>query len=543
MRRCCSVLVLVATCAVLLGDVTSASAEATVTIIPRPSEITIGRGDFLIDPSTVIVAAGPACEEAATLADSLQPALGRRLNVLKAAEPGVHAIRLVLERQAADLGAEGYRLDVTPNTVEIRAAEPAGLFYGGQTLRQLLPPAVYKHSAQRNAAWSVPCVRITDRPRFAWRGLLLDPARHFMPKEYVKKLIDVMAAHKFNSLQLHLTDDQGWRVEIKNYPRLTEVGAWRSETLIGHYSSKPWRFDGKRHGGFYSQADVRELVEFARRRHVNLVPEIEMPGHAGAALVAYPELSCFPDRPRQVWGRWGINPDIFNPSDRTVAFLQDVLREVMAMFPSKFIHVGGDEAIKDYWKESAEVQRRIRQLGLKNEEELQGWFIRQMDRFLADHGRRLIGWDEILQGGLAPGATVMSWRGVKGGIEAAEAGHDVVMAANQLTYFDYYQGPKDKEPLAIGGMLPLEKVYGFEPIPAELNPARQRHILGAQGQLWTEYIPTPQMADYMMWPRAVALAEVVWSSPGAKDYGDFMKRLRAHLARLDALEVHYRPLD
>ena len=543
MCRCCSFLALVAVCAVLLGSLTSAWAETTVTIVPRPSEMALGQGKFLIDRATVIVAGGPAREEGVTLADALQPALGYRLNVVQMPESGKRRIRLTLERQPSELGAEGYRLDITPNAVEIRAAEPAGLFYGGQTLRQLLPAVVYKSVLQKGVSWEVPCVRVTDRPRFAWRGLLLDPARHFMPKEYVKKLIDVMAAHKFNSLQLHLTDDQGWRVEIKKYPRLTEVGAWRSETLIGHYGSKPWRFDGQRHGGFYSQADIRELVEFARRRHVNLVPEIEMPGHAGAALVAYPELSCFPDRPRQVWGRWGINPDIFNPSDRTVAFLQDVLREVMAMFPSKFIHVGGDEAIKDYWKESAEVQQRIRQLGLKNEEELQGWFIRQMDRFLAQQGRRLIGWDEILQGGLAPGATVMSWRGVKGGIQAAEAGHDVVMAANQLTYFDYYQGPKEKEPLAIGGMLPLEKVYGFEPIPSQLSPARQRHILGAQGQLWTEYIPTPQKADYMMWPRAAALAEVVWSRPNAKDYGDFMKRLRAHLARLDALEVHYRPLD
>lgn len=543
MRRCRRVLALVAVCALWLQCPTPAGAQQAVTIIPRPSEMSLAQGKFVIDRATLIVAAEAAREEAATLADSLQPALGYRLNVAQRPEAGKRRIRLTLEKQPSELGAEGYRLEVTPNAVEIRAAQPAGLFYGGQTLRQLLPAAVYKSGAQQGVTWALPCVRITDRPRFAWRGLLLDPARHFMPKEYVKKLIDVMAAHKFNSLQLHLTDDQGWRVEIKKYPRLTEVGAWRSETLIGHYSSKPWRFDGKRHGGFYSQADIRELVEFARRRHVNLVPEIEMPGHAGAALVAYPELSCFPDRPRQVWGRWGINPDIFNPSDRTVAFLQDVLREVLDLFPSKFIHVGGDEAIKTFWKESAEVQQRIRQLGLKNEEELQGWFIRQMDRFLADHGRRLIGWDEILQGGLAPGATVMSWRGVEGGIQAAEAGHDVVMAANQLTYFDYYQGPKEREPLAIGGLLPLEKVYGFEPIPAKLSPERQRHILGAQGQLWTECIPTPRAADYMMWPRAVALAEVVWSRPEARHYGEFLKRLRLHLARLDALNVHYRPLD
>ncbi len=543
MRHWYSLTAVAAGFAMLLGGSPSSRGEETPTIIPRPSEMVLGRGVFVIDQSTVIVATGKAVDEAASLAECLQPALGRRLKVVQAPERGSRPIRLVLDGQTSDLGAEGYRLEVTPHEVVMRAAEPAGLFYAVQTLRQLLPPAVYQANPQPGVRWSAPCVRITDRPRFAWRGLLLDPARHFMPKEYVKKLIAVMAAHKLNSLQLHLTDDQGWRVEIKKYPRLTEVGAWRSETLVGHYRDKPWRFDGRRHGGFYSQAEIRELVQFARRRHVNLLPEIEMPGHAGAALVAYPELSCFPDRPRQVWGRWGINADIFNPSDRTIAFLQDVLREVMELFPSPFIHVGGDEAIKDYWKQSAEVQQRIRQLGLKSEEELQGWFIRQMDRFLAEHGRRLIGWDEILQGGLAPGATVMSWRGTQGGVEAAQAGHDVVMAANQSTYFDYYQGPKDKEPLAIGGLLPLEKVYGFEPIPPDLDAAQRRHILGAQGQLWTEYIATPRQADYMLWPRAAALAEVVWSGSAARDFGDFLKRLQAHRARLEALDVHYRPLD
>jgi hexosaminidase len=517
-----------AACVVAMAACESAQGQTTVALIPRPTQLTLGQGVFPIDQATVIVAAGKAAEEAATLAECLQPALGRGLKVVASAASETHAIRLLLDEQSPDLGPEGYRLEVVPGGIVIRAREPAGLFYAGQTLRQLLP--------------TVPCLRIVDRPRFAWRGLLLDPARHFMPKEYVKRLIAVMAAHKLNVLQLHLTDDQGWRVEIKKYPKLTEVGAWRSETLVGHYRDKPWRFDGQRHGGFYSQADVRELVQFAQRHHVSLLPEIEMPGHAGAALVAYPELSCFPDRPRQVWGRWGINPDIFNPSDRTIAFLQDVLREVMDLFPSPFIHVGGDEAIKDYWKESGAVQQRIRQLGLKNEEELQGWFIRQMDRFLAEHRRRLIGWDEILQGGLAPGATVMSWRGTKGGIEAAQSGHDVVMAANQFTYFDYYQGPKDKEPLAIGGLLPLEKVYGFDPLPPGLDPARRRHILGAQGQLWTEYVATPRQADYMLWPRAAALAEVVWSGP-EKDFADFLKRLRPHLARLAALGVGYRPLD
>ena len=514
--------------------------EAAAGLIPRPAKVVWASGTFTLDAATRIVAAGAARGEAQTLAEQLASVLGKRPEIVSSADAAVH---LQLDAGRTDLGAEGYTLDVTPQRVEIRAAAGVGLFYGCQTLRQLLPATAWQAKPEGSARWAIPCTSISDGPRFAWRGLLLDPARHFMPLEYVKKLIDVMALHKLNTLQLHLTDDQGWRVEIKKYPRLTSVGAWRSETLVGHYREKPWRFDGQRHGGFYSQEELRQLVAFAQRRHVTIVPEIEMPGHAGAALAAYPELSCFPDQPRQVYTRWGINPDIFNPSDRTVAFLQDVLDEVMAVFPSKFIHIGGDEAIKDYWKKCPAVQERIRRLGLKNEEELQGWFVRQMDGFLTRRGRRLIGWDEILQGGLAPGAAVMSWRGVKGGIAAAAAGHDVVMAPSAHTYLDYYQGPPDREPLAIGGLLPLEKVHAFEPTPSELPPGQQKHILGASAQVWTEYIPTPQRADYMIWPRAAAFAEVVWSPAAGRDYADFLRRVTTACQRLDGLGVAYRPLD
>ena len=508
-------------------------------LVPRPVQMSRAEGQFMLDAATVIVGSGLAAEEAKALAEQLSSALGRRPSVRDASDASEGAIHLVIEPGAAD---EGYRLVITPRRIEIRAATAAGLFYGGQTLRQLLPPAACQPQANRSARWSIPCVSITDSPRFAWRGLVLDPARHFMPPDYLKKLVEVMALHKLNVLQLHLTDDQGWRVEIKKYPRLTSVGAWRAETLVGHYRDKPRRFDGKKHGGYYSQDDLRELVAFAQRRHVTIVPEIEMPGHAGAALAAYPELSCFPQEPHQVLTRWGISPDIFNPNDRTIAFLKDVLDEVIGIFPSKFIHIGGDEAIKDYWKKCPEVQERIRRLGLKNEEELQAWFTGQIDQFLAQRGRRLIGWDEILQGGLAPGATVMSWRGVKGGIAAAKAGHDVVMAPTDYTYLDFYQGPPAKEPLAIGGLLPLEKVYAFEPIPTDLSPAQHRHVLGASGQVWTEYISTPKQADYMTWPRAAALAEVVWSPAAGKDYADFLGRLQIDCKRLDALGVGYRPL-
>jgi hexosaminidase len=520
----------------------SKAAGADFAIVPCPAKMETGDGQFVIDATTTILANGSAVEEAEKLADYLAAPLGRRIEIVSTLKGNERPINLLIEQKPGELGQEGYSLDVTPQRITLRAARPAGLFYGIQTLRQLLPPTVYKSSPAEIRQFPVPCVLITDSPRFAWRGLMLDTVRHFMPKDEIKKLIAAMAVHKLNSLQLHLTDDQGWRIEIKKYPKLTEVGAWRNETIVGRGKEKPPRFDGQRHGGFYTQDDLRELVAFARRHHINIVPEIEMPGHAAAALAAYPELSCFPDRPHEVWTRWGINPDIFNPDDRTIAFLQDVLVEVMDIFPSQFIHIGGDEAVKDYWKQCPLVQQRIRDLGLADEEQLQNWFIRQMDVFLTQHGRRLIGWDEILQTGLSQEATIMNWHGAAIAKKAAEAGHDVVMAPMSHTYFDYYQGPPDKEPLAIGGNLPLEKVYSFEPIPSGLTPEQAKHILGAQGQVWTEYIPTPRQAEYMIWPRAAALAEVAWSPAKAKDYADFLRRLSVHLKRLDAMQVSYRPL-
>jgi hexosaminidase len=354
-----------------------------------------------------------------------------------------------------------------------------------------------------------------------------------------------MALHKYNSLQIHLTDDQGWRIEIKKYPRLTQIGACRNETLVGHLRDNPRRYDGKRHGGFYSHEDVREIVRYAAARHIRIVPEIEMPGHARAAISSYPYLGVFPEKQKDLkpWTHWGVSRDIFAPRPRTINFLQDVLLEVMELFPSKYIHIGGDEAIKDQWQASEEVQALIREKGLKDEADLQGWFIKQMDTFLTEHDRRLVGWDEILLGGLAPGATVMSWRGAQGGITAANTGHDVVMASTSHTYFDYYQGAREKEPLAIGGNLPLSKVYSFEPIPDAVAPEKKRHILGVQGQLWGEYISTARHREYMAYPRAVALSEVAWSQKASKDYDDFLSRLKIHLARLEAMGVNYRKLD
>jgi hexosaminidase len=359
----------------------------------------------------------------------------------------------------------------------------------------------------------------------------------------VKKYIDLLALHKMNSFHWHLTDDQGWRLEIKKYPRLTEVGAWRTETLVG----KPQRdsaanvYDKKRHGGFYSQDDAREIVAYARERFVRVVPEIEMPGHSQATIAAYPYLGNFGDTV-PVWTMWGVTPHILNPSDTTIAFMKDVLTEVMAIFPSEFIHIGGDEAPKTEWKASPRAQARMKALGLANENELQSWFTTQMDAFLTSHGRRLVGWDEILEGGLAPNAVVMSWRGIAGGLTAARAGHDVVMTPGNYTYFDHYQSlNKDAEPLAIGGFLPLDSVYAYEPVPAELEARFAAHILGAQAQVWTEYIEGPKHVEYMAFPRMSALAEVLWTPRAQRDFADFTARLPRQLQRFNALDVNYRP--
>ncbi|HEY0592135.1 MAG TPA: family 20 glycosylhydrolase, partial [Thermoanaerobaculia bacterium] len=350
---------------------------------------------------------------------------------------------------------------------------------------------------------------------------------------------DNLAMHKLNTFHWHLTDDQGWRIQIRKYPRLTEVGAWRKETRLGH-ERKNLGFDKKPHGGFYTQDEIREVVEYARQRHITVVPEIEMPGHAQAAIAAYPELGVTGQQ-LEVWPRFGINANIFNPNEKTILFLQDVLTEVLELFPSTFIHVGGDEAIKDQWKASPEVQARIKELGLKDEHEMQSYVIRRMDAFLAERGRRLIGWDEILEGGLAPGATVMSWRGVQGGITAAKAGHDVVMSPTTHAYLDYAQSQEPGELPNIGGDLPLEKVYSFDPVPAGFTPEEARHVLGGQANVWTEYMPSPGHVEYMVFPRLAALAEVVWTPVERKNWFDFLARVSAHEQRLAKKGVVYRP--
>jgi hexosaminidase len=526
-----------------------------VAIIPRPASVSLGQGTFLLTARTAVWTDREDSAVARRFAQDIAPATGFDLRVRVGAPTSGNRIVFVRAARDTGLGSEGYRLSATPSVITITCAAPAGAYYATQSLRQLLPPEIFRDAPIAGVKWTIPAVTIVDRPRFAWRGMHLDVSRHFMPKEFVKKYIDLLALHKMNSFHWHLTDDQGWRIEIEKYPRLTSVGAWRSQTLVGkaQRDSTLDVYDHKPHGGFYTQDDVREIIEYAHERFVRIVPEIEMPGHSQAAIAAYPGLGNFGDTvPPPVWTRWGVTPHILNPSDTTIAFMQDVLTEVMALFPGEFIHIGGDEAIKPEWKASPRAQEKIKALGIspddpanprdfRAENELQSWFTTQMDHFLTAHGRRLVGWDEILEGGLAPNAVVMSWRGTAGGLAAARAGHDVIMTPGDYTYFDHYQSRSTAtEPLAIGGFLPLDSVYAYEPVPAELETEFAPHILGAQGQVWTEYIEGPKNVEYMAFPREAALAEVLWTPKARRDFTDFSARLPPEVARLQALDVNYR---
>jgi hexosaminidase len=483
-----------------------------------------------------------ARDGAELLAEYLRPATGFAFPVSECADTATIYLEAtgVAVPDEAGFVDESYRLTVDASGVRLRADTAAGLARGIQCLRQLLPVAILSGEVQ-DEEWMIPEVEIEDRPRFRWRGQHLDVARHFFSVEDVCRFIDLLALHRLNICHLHLTEDQGWRIEIKRYPRLTEVGSRRDCTLIGHERDRPRRYDHTPYGGFYSQDEIRRIVAFAARRHITIVPEIDMPGHMLAAITAYPELGNFKCETR-VRCHWGISQTVLNLEESTVEFMKHVLDEVMELFPGRFIHVGGDEAPKVEWSESARAQKRMAELGLKSENELQSWFIRQMDAHVGAAGRRLIGWDEILEGGLAEGAAVMSWRGEKGGLEAAAQNHDVVMAPNQWVYFDHYQAePVKEEPLAIGGMTPTERVYAYEPIPDTMPEQQRQHVLGSQGQLWTEYIPTMSHLEYMGFPRICALAEVLWLDPEKKNYTEFLDRLRGHRERLGALRVNAHP--
>ncbi|MDT0546897.1 MULTISPECIES: beta-N-acetylhexosaminidase [Streptomyces] len=466
------------------------------------------------------------------------------------------------------LGPEGYRIAVDGHAIRVDGGGPAGVFWAAQTLRQLLGPDAFRRAPiAARAEWTVPCGVIEDAPRFGWRGLMLDVARHFMPKGDLLAYLDLMAAHKLNVLHLHLTDDQGWRLEIRRYPRLTEVGSWRERTKFGHRDSPLW--DERPHGGHYTQDDIREIVAYAAERHITVVPEIDIPGHSQAAIAAYPELGnadAVDTASLGVWTTWGVNPNVLSPADTTLRFYENVLEEVLELFPGTFVHIGGDECPKEQWRASPAAQARIRELGLADEDELQSWFVGHFGHWLAERGRRLIGWDEILEGtaleadppegvtaatkeavgatGLAEGAVVSSWRGYAGGIAAARAGHDVVMCPKQQVYFDYRQAPGDDEPVPIGYVRTLEDVYRFEPVPPELTGAEAERVLGAQANVWTEVLEDRRRVDYQTFPRLAAFAEAVWSPlppPLERDFAGFQARMTAHYARLDALGVDYRP--
>jgi hexosaminidase len=547
--------------AVLLATLTFLSLGAQE-IIPAPVRLEHRAGQFTLGAATRLVAAGEAAPIAERLAAGLRPATGLALPV--SGKAGKDTITFVLDPMLP-LGGEGYRLETGPDHVVIRAAKAAGLFYGAQTLRQMLPSASLRQAKVEGVAWTLPAAAIEDGPRFSWRGSHVDCCRHFMPMAALKKHLDTMALHKLNVFHWHLTDDQGWRLEIKKYPRLTQEGAWRKETVIGYTQNdgRPdlQRYDNTPHGGFYTQDDVREIVRYAADRFITVVPEIEMPGHAQAALAAYPELGNFPETKHEVLPYWGVSEAIFGVDDRTLTFLKDVLDEVLTLFPSTYIHVGGDESPKAEWSRSPRALARMKELGLvpatatladlaithdaRGEEivppalhKLQAWFTTQFDAYLTAKGRRLIGWDEILEGGLAPGSTVMSWRGEAGGIAAAKAGHDVVMTPENICYLDHLQS-RGPEPLALGdAVIDLAKVYGYEPVPPGLTEAEAKHVLGSQGNLWTEYIDTPQHLEYMAWPRLSALSEVFWSPKGARNLQDFNKRLKADQERLKVLGVN-----
>ncbi|MGY4901395.1 beta-N-acetylhexosaminidase [Streptomyces sp. 900116325] len=515
-------------------------------LIPAPVSVgDQGRCGFLMDRATTITGQDGTESTERWLRSTLGAAFGLSL------PPGAESKdNTILLRIDPALEPEGYRLATgTGQSVVITGGSPAGVFWGAQTLRQLLGPEAFRRAPVSDGVPArVPFADIADRPRFSWRGMMLDVSRHFLPKDDVLRYLDLLAAHKLNVFHFHLTDDQGWRVEIKRYPKLTEVGSWRSRTKHGHRASELW--DETPYGGHYTQDDIREIVAYAAERHIRVVPEIDIPGHSQAAISAYPELGntdVIDTTALSVWDTWGVSPNVLAPTDNTLRFFEGVFEELLDLFPaatSPFIHIGGDECLKDQWKESPTAQARIRELGLADEDELQSWFIRHFDRWLTARGRRLIGWDEILEGGLPDGAAVSSWRGYAGGVAAAEAGHDVVMCPEQQVYLDHRQDGGPDEPMPIGYVRTLEDVFRFDPVPPGLTEEAAGHILGTQANVWTEVMQNRSRVDYQVFPRLVAFAEVAWSAlpaPADRDFADFERRMTAHYARLDALGVEYRP--
>lgn len=509
-------------------------------IIPKPNEMTMSNGRFLIESNTKIITDKVLEGEAHYLAEILAKGADLQLDII-AKGPNEGNIKMTLDKTIE--GDEAYKLEVSHDGISISGKTATGVFYGIQSLRQLMPVSI-ETGIEDLKGLTVPAVKIYDYPRYGYRGMHLDVGRHFFGIEEVKKYLDLIAMHKMNTFHWHLTEDQGWRIEIKKYPKLTEVGAFRKGTAIGLAGSRnaPYTYDTIPYGGFYTQEEIKEVVAYAADRHITVIPEIELPGHSLAALAAYPELGNGTG-PYEVAKRWGIFTQIYAPTDETFGFLEDVLIEVMALFPSKYIHIGGDEVLKKEWEESAFAQALIKREGLKDEHELQSYFVQRIEKFLNANGRDMIGWDEILEGGLAPNATVMSWRGIEGGIAAAKQHHNVIMTPGTHCYFDYYQESEEnriEEPITGSKRhTTVEKVYSYEPTPKELNEEESHYILGAQGNVWTEYMPTWDRVEYKVLPRMTALSEVVWSNKEVKNWDDFQRRLQDMAKRYDGLGHTY----
>ncbi|MDB5121250.1 MAG: hypothetical protein JWN56_2468 [Sphingobacteriales bacterium] len=504
-------------------------------IIPLPLQVNVSSGKFIVPQKVTIHANTPDEINVAHFLKTWLEQYGKAVSISN----DQNAVISLSSTNGNVTNKEGYSLSVENSGIKISASQGSGLFYGVQSLIQLVP-------VEKHAELSVPFLTINDQPFFKWRGVMLDVSRHFFSVNFVKKYIDVLASYKINTFHWHLTDDQGWRIEIKKYPKLTQVAAFRKETLIGAQQllKKPedFKYDGTPYGGFYTQDEIKDVVAYAQKRYITIVPEIEMPGHSVGVLAAYPELAC-KDGNYETYKKWGVSEDIICPSDKSVKFFENVLSEVIQLFPGKYVHIGGDEAPKTVWKESAAVQKLMKKNNIDDVEKVQGWFNARIEKFLISKGKQLVGWDEILEGGITLSSIVMSWRGEAGGIEAAKHGNDVVMSPNGFVYFDYGQNPvlhSPDEPLNICCYLPIEKVYNYNPLPKELSPELQKHILGTQATLFTEYITTDNKAEYMIFPRVLAVAEVGWTPAANKNFKNFYSRVGKQFPRLDERKIMYR---
>ncbi|WP_308991340.1 glycoside hydrolase family 20 protein [Mariniflexile litorale] len=512
--------------------------ENDINIIPKPAELTLTEGVFEFSNATKFVISNEGIKEVAkTLIKKFEKAAGFKIETVSTT-PNKNFIQF---KKDNTFEKEAYELVVSSDNITITAKEDAGFIYGLETLRQLLPTAI-ENSSETSANWVIPALTIKDKPRFQHRGLMLDISRHFFDKAYIKKTIDRLVMHKMNVLHLHLVDDQGWRIEIKKYPKLTEVGAFRVDQEHVAWNSRKTNSPDEKgtYGGFLTQEELKEIVAYAQAKNIEVIPEIEMPAHVSSAIAAYPELSCYGKSIAvPSGGLWPITDIYCAGKESTFEFLENVLDEVMTIFPSKYIHIGGDEATKTNWEKCPHCQKRIKEEDLEDVEELQSYFVKRIEKYINSKGKSLIGWDEILEGGLAPEATVMSWRGTKGGFEAAEQGHDVIMTPESHCYFNFYQGPQNEEPTAFNAYTPLSKVYQFDPVVEGMTETQANHVLGGQANLWSEYITTNEDSEYMIFPRLAALSETLWSTKTSRNWENFSKRLETQFERYDNLGINY----